>query len=800
MGKRVKVVAKTTLKKEKKRTQKTKRRTKQRTSNRYEPARLKPQVTMMKERKQSLPFHSLVGEANLDPYVWITLKKDLRKDPKKDRLNPIHKGLKSISLSNEKKKYPKVDFVLYVPDFRDNKDGSGRSINEFIIGAEFFVKWGYSSNHTQWGPFRVTERDISFDEGTALLQVTGIMGARLFATSTAEVFSNAEGKLAIDQIASLVNINLNKKELLDGEYGTLDGSQGPPSAAAGSDFDGGLGPPLIAAGGNLGQAIYKDTVKNDVDFYFDPEVGEIKLSTPFKYELVKQGKATPVRMTYGYPTSNIAKLDVETKHPIKKGVSPNKRSVLRHKPNSLGQITDNNTTLIYTHKGLIPYTDPVTRTTKKIIVGPSGTSAWGVWVFSTKKVKDPTKRNTLDNVIDPNSVGSVQQAIKNAQAVYPPKDGYSVSAVSIGKGYDVLDTNSWAMHIERVVTVPKATVKYEEKLLTITEYLQALNDTSKPAVLKTIDTGEAGKVLVTIFSVDESLNKKDTLPKKPTPKAKELETTTVEAKPVGNEETPEGEEISDYIADFTQPISTEILNNKNGRLSKKNREKLEAYQREVEILRGRARGNENLRIEERVVGVITQTVSIRIRPDRPNDKKSNEDKVSDTASGEGDNPNSSFKPKAQSSGVGRPSRRITRTKLSIDLKAGDWTMRVGTIIEIVDLHKKINGFYYVFSEEHTIDSNGFHTSIQCKKASQRMVNRYSASAKKKSNSKKPTNITRKAVGTEQTTFINEAEIQALDTIVDKESKDLSDQLFELRDRELTMAMNSPAVIRFEGKL
>mgnify|MGYP006207766249 CR=1 FL=1 len=69
-------------------------------------------------------------------------------------------------------------------------------------------------------------------------------------------------------------------------------------------------------------------------------------------------------------------------------------------------------------------------------------------------------------------------------------------------------------------------------------------------------------------------------------------------------------------------------------------------------------------------------------------------------------------------------------------------MRVGTIIEIVDLHKKINGFYYVFSEEHTIDSNGFHTSIQCKKASQRMVDRYSASAKKKSNSKKPTNTTR----------------------------------------------------------
>ena len=79
-----------------------------------------------------------------------------------------------------------------------------------------------------------------------------------------------------------------------------------------------------------------------------------------------------------------------------------------------------------------------------------------------------------------------------------------------------------------------------------------------------------------------------------------------------------------------------------------------------------------------------------------------------------------------------------------------------------------------------------------------MVDRYSASAKKKSNSKKPTNTTRKAVGTEQTTFINEAEIQALDTIVDKESKELNYQLSELRDRELTMAMNSPTMVRFEA--
>lgn len=752
MGTKVKVVAKTTLKKEKKRTQKRKRRTTQKISNRYEPARLKPQVTMMQERNQSLPFHSLVGETNLDPYVWITLKKDLRKDPKNDRLNPIHKGLKSISLSNEKKKYPKVDFVLYVPDFRDNKDDSGRSINEFIIGAEFFVKWGYSSNHTQWGPFRVTERDISFDEGTALLQVTGIMGARLFATSTAEVFSNTEGKLAIDQIASLVNINVNKKELLDGEYGTLDGSQGPPSAAAGSDFDGGLGPPLIAAGGNLGQAIYKDTVKRDVDFYFDPEVGEIKLSTPFKYELVKQGKAKPVRMTYGYPTSNIAKLDVETKHPVKKGVSPNKVVVNGQKPNGLSEVKGN--TLRYAYKGLIPYYDSTTDTVEEIVIGEVSSQAWGRWVFSTKKVKDPTKRNTPDNVIDPSSAGSVQQAIRNAEAVYPPKMGYRVSAVEakIGRGYDTRDVNSWAMLIEKVVKIPKNVV-YEDKFMTTAEYKIALRDTSNPAVLLSTDLNSSGQLSVRVYSPKKSATEKETLPKKSKSESKRLKNTTVEAKPVGNEQTPEGEEFVDVILGESKPIKNSILSYRGGRLSKSNQEELDRYNDEVFHLENQAFGNKNLSVKQESYGSVTRSVLVRRDPAKPTDKKSKEGEVSDTASGDTENPNSSFKPKAQSSGVGRPSRRITRTKLSIDLKAGDWTMRVGTIIEIVDLHKKINGFYYVFSEEHTIDSNGFHTSIQCRKASQRMVDKYSR--KKKSSSKKPSNTTRKPVGQEEYTPVIE---------------------------------------------
>ena len=186
-----------------------------------------------------------------------------------------------------------------------------------------------------------------------------------------------------------------------------------------------------------------------------------------------------------------------------------------------------------------------------------------------------------------------------------------------------------------------------------------------------------------------------------------------------------------------------------------------------------------MRIEERTFGSVTQSVLIRRDPAKPTEKKSKEGEVSDTSSGDSTNPNSSFKPKAQSSGVGRPSRRITRTKISIDLKAGDWTMRVGTIIEIVDLHKKINGYYYVFSEEHTIDSNGFHTSIQCRKASQRMVDKYSGKSKKRSGSKKPSNITRKP--TEQYTPVIESKAEV---VVKEEAKKVNAEIQSLAPSRL----------------
>ena len=67
-----------------------------------------------------------VGFTELQPYAWITLKGDEDREalfylsPNKafSKMTPTRHGLKSMKLTNEVGKYPKVEFSLYIPDYR----------------------------------------------------------------------------------------------------------------------------------------------------------------------------------------------------------------------------------------------------------------------------------------------------------------------------------------------------------------------------------------------------------------------------------------------------------------------------------------------------------------------------------------------------------------------------------------------------------------------------------------------------------------------------------------------------------
>ena len=123
---------------------------------------------------------------------------------------------------------------------------------------------------------------------------------------------------------------------------------------------------------------------------------------------------------------------------------------------------------------------------------------------------------------------------------------------------------------------------------------------------------------------------------------------------------------------------------------------------------------------------LEQRTKVDVRKDPAKPKQDGEDSKSssESASRDASTPAPPFKPIGQQSGLPRRTSRLKTTKVRVRLKAGDWTMRVGRIIEIVDVHKSLNGYYYVFSEEHILSTDGFHTEFECRKASKKAVNTY----------------------------------------------------------------------------
>jgi hypothetical protein len=453
-------------------------------------------------------------------------------------------------------------------------------------------------------------------------------------------------------------------------------------------------------------------------------------------------------MTYGYPTSNIARIDVETKHPIKKGVSPNFVQTNGQKPSS--NFAQTGETIRYAVQGRIPYLDKDNKE-QEWIIGAKPHLAWGKWIFPTQDTEDDGI-----TVLPNSSDKGYAQAIKNAEKVWKPEEGYKVSATQGGEGADARNAASWALLIEKEYELQPNTL-FKDKFVTFAEYvkLSAKNGSQTVTVIKNVNPNEDGNIEVRQYRV---------IPKQPSvnPPAKKVDdaktsTTTVQTVVNSDPDVPEGEEVIDKVIPIeSASIRTDILNFKGKNLRDKYKKQLKEYEEKTQFYKDVAASDKSYKFQETIVGDYTQASMIQVRrdPSKASDKKKSAGSA-DTASTDPSKPQTGFKPKSQVSGVGLPNRRITLTTVTIDLKAGDWTMRVGTIIEIVDLHKKINGFYYVFAEEHSIDTNGFHTKIKCKKASQRMVNQYGRRAIGASVMPNPTNPTRNPINP-----IDEAKVAA----------------------------------------
>lgn len=711
-----------------------------------EPRKLSPVVSSNLRARDlgSMALHKTLGESVLAPYVWITLEGDEERELKIETgqsldLWPSRRGLRSLTLKNEFSKFPTVKLEIYVPDYRqENKKGSdnhpARPLHKFRVGKRFSVKWGYRSAHTQWGKFTIVKRNIEFSQGTALLVVEGKLGNKLSSTTTSEVFSTTFGKSSIDQLAELAGVTVEYKSILQKEYDAIFNSTGSSA---------------ISAGNTVAATIWKECQKADVDMIYDPNTDSLRLVTPFLFDLIGEG-AKPIKMTYGFPTSPIESLELETKYPKRAGTGY--RSTKGLKDEDLVGINIKNGTALVLIKGSVPeangrfitygYADNVGED------GLPTTDYHGVTAFSNDN-KNKTIETTGSNVI------------LNAEKKYPPANGYVVRInTALNRVRPPAQEGFYHVLVYRKVKVPAinqmevfvdslAQYKVNPSDETIKEHYRTTKD------IKTLTKqAEDGQILFEVTGGSKIVGETRYYPVKvyrnkkarPTPRVssktatkQQRKTTTTQTTSTNlREDLSEGEE-----ATFNTQLPPEVFKqairemNNNQKTDERGDYSVLIEKTKKKIRELRAAGlktdvNETmLRLNESL-----QFVQITYR--RPESAKDNQSSSGSapapTASQDGV-PRGPFTPVAATSGIARSSKRKSLHTLKIKMKVGDWTLRVGTLIDLVDVFKTINGIYYIHSEEHTIDGSGFHTEIECKKATSRQVSSYGR--KKSKGTRKP---------------------------------------------------------------
>ena len=710
-----------------------------------EPKRISPSIQRAEPRGiDTFPLSSLVGEDSLAPYVWVTLKGDEGQDTGNTFRTwgtqaPSRHGLRSVRITNEKGKYPAVEVEIYVPQYRkgsaNDEHERGASLRKFRVGAEFSIKWGYRAAHTKWGMFRVMERDIEFSQGTALLTFKGVMGYKMSSSTTADVFSTSFGVSSIEKLARLVNMDLSLDDLDDDQRREIETSNSE----------------TVTAGNTIASSIYKDAQKLDLEMLYDPESDALRLVTPFKLDLISKG-SKPVKMTYGFPDSPIERLDVETKHPIKAGRGPRQT------------------------KGVIGSgIDQKSGTVTSVVVGTvrvSGKEDLFInYGYVAAGLPLPTQYLDVSAFPNgPNDTVDVEQGvqltgskvIENAERRYPPSKGYIVSInTELNRYAPAAKAGYYHVIVQRKF---KLNAKWRVIRDDFGTYLRQSNDSSlqlnwaSPLDISNFSNrANKGALAFIIQGAPVLIGGVNRFPIKvygsattqvqgtPPPPSDErtfmsTKNTTEPRSDLG--QAPEGEEfidVSGVARTDDQYVRSDILNySKMGApLSSGAKSQLERFKAAEARLKAEASKRDDQRVVRRNIGLNTVAV-LQVR--KPEDTSSGEEESAesaDTATNDSSNPKSDTVPLGVSSGRARASRKLSLMTLKIKMKSGDWTLKTGKLIEIIDVYESINGIYYIHGEEHIIDDSGFSTEITCKKATSKQISRYGTTRKFKKGTRKP---------------------------------------------------------------
>lgn len=630
-----------------------------------------------------MPLFRRIGTGELIPYCWISALDDadtlisagvsaFETEGDASVSKPIqYAGVISFKAVNEYGKHPYVEFEVSDPDYLSPKGKDGSLIDRLKVGAMIEANFGYKGAHVRWKNLKVISNDIAFHNGSAYLTIKAVHGGSFKAFSSSEVYTNNAGKLGIEVLASAVGYDSVKLNLLTQEYEDLKRENEGIPGAVGFSYS---------------------LSKKGLHYRFDPSSEDLIVETPFKEELVKRGQK-PMKITYGYPISTIASIEYKKEYP-KKGKSNNKGKLgLTDQGNktSTGVDVTKKTITVYVRGTFLAFDGGDTRVYASI--GPS-----------------PGERGAVD-------VPSIEDAYKQ----YPAKDGYIILENTSGR---VSFSGNKLYDVKRVFNVGdlvQSDLKTSQK-----DALQFQQGTGQRYLV--YDQGsfyyENGTIYVKYYEYSANAPKEA-----PPPKTEKGRTEkVVDGK---------GDELYEWVT-TSQGAAFIQSGYEDADFSKNSGDPQAKEQELLKKLRERAKKSpDKYRLATKKDGAGTTYYLEEKMPitQKPEDGSSASKEgasgatVDDAVSG-GDSAIPDAEPKSQEpsskSANVRAVRALPKEELTIDLRAGDWSMKVGKIVEVIHAHKVINGYWYINKEEHSVSADGFQTTLTCRKARSSEVRSYGA--------------------------------------------------------------------------
>lgn len=641
-------------------------------------------------REDYIPLRDRLGSyVNAQPYAWISLDDGGERDKAlfefgvSEGKQAIREGLTSLSIKNEKGTLPQIDFEVICPTALNTDGRADDRIDTIKRGTRLYVFFGYTHAISRQGYYIVKNKSVDYSEGVIRLKITAIMGHRLNMTTTSNIIRAGGAQYnVLDRLASIGDHEIDYTDLLDEEIAKIKEM---------ADSKG--------ANMTVGQRLWHHVTHLDIDFWINPKNNKVTLATPYTYDLKELGKFA-VKLTYGLPNSNIRRISYNEKLVSKK--NSGKKSTALGNTQSFAGGSVNEDTLegkILRH-GYIR----IGNTSNFLPIGDPSQFARHVIDAKNKGPNDLTEAEFFQKYSDTKRwITEVDNDFNLDVTRYTQ---YKVK--EIVKGLNILEENE------------SGTVSLEKYRQLVTEgkyvVITGITGTSISDAQLTVDVFSKGRFKAT--------------PKKQTKASKNKSKPGSSTVKTGVNKQGEIVEVLEQYKIITVPPGRNapmavIREQRLAELKKLRDAGVTEDGRSIKITEGKP--DPLTGIVKYTITAVTKKEAIPVRenPAKPEVDKSDNDtnEIDNTPKGKEEvasNSNDGMlrsrrdpSSKGGRSGNGNKISRRSEKELTIELAGGDWTLPLGTVIELIDVNDSVSGFYVVNSEEHRVGGDGFITTIKC---------------------------------------------------------------------------------------